>query len=340
MRETGKDPLILDAGDLFFSTSKITKNNKKSELFRAEAIVDGYSEIGCDAINIGHYEVLNGLSFLKKISDKTEIPFLSANLKKYNTDELIFEPFKIINKGGLNIGIIGLMDNLPDTSKSMKIDNYLEAGNKYIKLIFNEVDVIVLLVNIERGKQATLAKDFPEADFIITSGSTNMTRSNTPQEQGGPLVYSCGKQGKYLLTVDVGMKNPEEPFVDVSAQEKNIKQINKRFERLQKKDPNKSLEEIYADQSNVLKLIDGYKTDMIEAEKAIESAINTLEYKNIALSRKVQDNTKMLDFVNSSLLTCTTLDKTPKPNLQKSKSDSKKRNKLNSGHSNHDGHNH
>ena len=79
---------------------------------------------------------------------------------------------------------------------------------------------------------------------------------------------------------------------------------------------------------------------MIEAEKAIESAINTLEYKNIALSRKVQDNTKMLDFVNSSLLTCTTLDKTPKPNLQKSKSDSKKRNKLNSGHSNHDGHNH
>ena len=62
----GIDPLVLDAGDLFFSTTKLDENNKESELYRAEAILEGYNRIGCDAINVGHYEMLNGLKFLKE----------------------------------------------------------------------------------------------------------------------------------------------------------------------------------------------------------------------------------------------------------------------------------
>ena len=48
MRDTGSDPLVLDAGDLFFSTTKLDENNKESELYRAEAILKGI--IGLDAM--------------------------------------------------------------------------------------------------------------------------------------------------------------------------------------------------------------------------------------------------------------------------------------------------
>ena len=54
MRNTGINPLVLDAGDLFFSTTKLDVNNKESELYRAEAILEGYNRIGCDAINVGY----------------------------------------------------------------------------------------------------------------------------------------------------------------------------------------------------------------------------------------------------------------------------------------------
>ena len=76
IRNTGIDPLVLDAGDLFFSTTKLDVNNKESELYRAEAILEGYNRIGCDAINVGYYEMINGLTFLKEMAVKTEIPFL------------------------------------------------------------------------------------------------------------------------------------------------------------------------------------------------------------------------------------------------------------------------
>ena len=73
LRDSGVDPLIIDAGDLFFSTASLNSTNKKSELYRAGAILEGYNRVGCDAINVGHYEMLNGLTFLKSMDEKTEI---------------------------------------------------------------------------------------------------------------------------------------------------------------------------------------------------------------------------------------------------------------------------
>ena len=64
MRQEDLDPVILDAGDLFFSTLELNDSNRVSEQFRANAILKGYEKIGCDAINVGQYELSAGLEFL------------------------------------------------------------------------------------------------------------------------------------------------------------------------------------------------------------------------------------------------------------------------------------
>ena len=334
MRADGVDPLILDAGDIFFSTSKLNDKNIKSEIHRAKSIINGYEDIGCNAINVGHYEVLNGLNFLNSITNETEIPFISANLRYAKSKDLIFQPYMLFKKDGLKIGVVGVTSKLPDTSETIVADDYIDAGNKYIDPLSKDVDIIVLLVNCTRSEQASLNKNFPNADFIITSGSTNMTRSNNSQASEGPLVFSCGKQGKYLITAELALKDKNEMFVDITAEEKKINQIRKRFERLQKKDPNKSLEELYADQSNVLKLIDGYRKDEADSKKLIEKAVNKLKYNTLALNRKVGDDTKMLKFVNSAVATCEIL------NPQEKNKKISKGEKSSLGHSSHDGHNH
>ena len=283
MRADGVDPLILDAGDIFFSTSKLDDKNRKSQIHRAKSIISGYGKIGCNVINVGHYEVLNGLNFLNSIIHDTEIPFISANLRDSKSKDLLFEPYKIFKRDGLKIGVVGVTSNLPDTSNSISADNYIIAGNKYINTLSQDADIIVLLANCTRNEQSSLNENFPNADFIITSGSTNMTRSGNPQASEGALVYSCGKQGKYLITVNLTLKDKSKTIVDITAEEKKINQIKKRFERLQKKDPSKSLGELYADQSNVLKLIDGYKEDEKLSKELIEKAVNKLTYNTCLL---------------------------------------------------------
>jgi len=289
-------------------------------------MVQAYQNIGYDAINIGSYELLSGLEFLKSVDEKCSIPFLSANLKDAATGELLFDPYIIIERNGLSIGIIGVTNLKPDTLKSVEATDFVQAGNKIINKIRNKVDLIAVMANVNRKDQQELSNTFSNADFIFSSGSTNMTRKNSPQKENGPYVYSFGKQGKYLSVLKTEIKNSNQKLVDVSSFQNKIKSINKRFDRLQKKDPEKSLEEIYSNQANVIRLIDQYRQDLTKAEKSIKDAVNTLNFETIALSRAVKDDKDVLAFVDQSLATCKRLDKSVKEN--KNTSDS------------HKGHNH
>ena len=337
MRESGVNPIIVDAGDLFFSTKKIGSENRNSEEFRARAILEGYQKIGCDAMNIGHYEMLNGLSFLKNLSKQTSIPFLSANLKDASDEQLIFKPYIIVQREDIKIGIIGVTNMLPDTSKKIIADNYIESGNFYAEKLSKEVDLIIALVNADRASQGELVELMPQVDFIVTSGSTNMSRPNSPQKEGGPYLYSCGKQGKYLISLDVDIKDRNKPFIDVTAEQSNINSINKRFERLQKKDPKKSLEEIYSEQKNVLNLIKQYRSELKASESRVASAVNTLKLMAFPLGKKVKDDVELLAFVNDKVKTCNALN--PKKTAEAKKISNNKSTKIKNKDS-HAGHNH
>ena len=213
-------------------------------------------------------------------------------------------------------------------------DDYIESANHYAELLSRQVDIVVMLVNADRGSQGALVAQMPNVDFIVTSGSVNMSRANSPQKEDGPYMYSCGKQGKYLLSLDVNLKDIKKPFIDVTAQEKKIRSINKRFDKLQKKDPNKTLDEIYAEKQNVLNLINRYREDLIVSQKAIDDAVNTIQFQTIALNSKVEDDNDLLAFVNESVKKCNALDR------KKSSESAKAKKKPNVSSRSHHGHDH
>jgi 2',3'-cyclic-nucleotide 2'-phosphodiesterase (5'-nucleotidase family) len=136
----------------------------------------------------------------------------------------------------------------------VKVSDHIVAGNNQIKELKDKVDLIVILINSDRKEHQKHPAEFPDADFIFVSGSNNRTRPHMPQKEGGPYLYSSGKQGKYMMVLDLDIKQYNTPIVDVSSHEEKIKSVNRRFERLQKKDPTKSLDELYKGQPKVKKL--------------------------------------------------------------------------------------
>ena len=307
MRQAGEDPLILDSGDLFFSTSSINDNNVASERYRAGSILKGYEKIGCDAINVGRYELLSGLAFLKEKERSTSIPFISANLRDGKTGERLFEPYRIVQQGTLTVGVIGLTSMFQDTLGAVITDDYVETGRSYLRKLKRKVDIAVILINTERKNYDSLPDEFPEADLIFVSGSTMLTRLNMPQKKGGPYVYSSGKQGKQLTVVDMNMKNDRDPVVNVSYQQAMINYIRRRFEKLQEQDPNRQLAEIYAEDDKILHLIRNYRQELEKMEMILENAVNILEFQNIPMGDTINDDPEMLSFVDRSLETCGSL---------------------------------
>ena len=307
MRQEGNDPLILDAGDLFFTTPDLHDSNRVSEKYRASVILMGYEQIGCDAINVGQYEFGGGEQFLLETASTTQIPFISANLINTQTNQLLFNPYIIIERKGLKIAVIGLTNLLPKTIKNIRADDYITVGKSMIKKVKDKVDIIVMLVNANRTDQKTLTTEFKEANLIFTSGSTTLTRPMMNQPEKGPYLFSTGRESRYLNVTDISLKNKTDPIFNISFLEASQQYNQRKLDRLQDTAPNKTLEDTYEGQENILSLIEKSRTTIIQADVQLKEAVNTLIFKNVALDSKIIDDQEVLEFVSKSLATCNQL---------------------------------
>ena len=294
----------MDAGDALFSTFVLTKETEPESKLKAEAIAYGFRKFGVDVLNVGGFDLAKGYGYLRQLADSLNLPYISANLIDATTGELVFPAYKIIEKGGLRVGVIGLTDLLPPTAEDLKSKDIIDSGIQLIKELKPQTDIIVILVNVERAQVENITNAFADADYIFTSRSTYRTRPGTNQLAEGPLVYASGNQGKYLTRVDLTILKPDSAVVDISRIQARLNVINRRLESLQKRDPEKSLEEIYANKPNLLKTIARYRKDKTTLEKELKAATNRSVFTSVALSKKIKDEPEMLAYVDSVLVEC------------------------------------
>lgn len=298
----------MDAGDAFFASAILANQNADGDKLQAKGLLQGYEKIGCDALNVGGFDLAAGKEFLMSLSERSSIPFISANLTDTN-DNLLFPTQVIIERSGFKIGVTGFSDLIPQHIDDVKKRPYVESVNKVIAEMKSAVDYVVLLANVKRKKVNGLVANFPDADYIFISRDTQRTRPTIKQVDGGPYVYSSGVQGKYLTMVNISLADVSQPIVDISTATGKITSINQRLEKLQKKDPVRTIEEMYADKPNVLKLVSDYRQQLVKYETIMADAINTTQYESIPLSKAVGEDAELLAFVDETLATCSALRK-------------------------------
>ena len=166
------------------------------------------------------------------------------------------------------------------------------------------VDMTILLVNSDRSTYADLHKIFPSADLIFTSGSTFMTRPMMNQEENGPLVFSTGREGRYLNQVDVSLIDESGRMVNRSYYKAKINYLTKRIDRYQDKDPTMPLKELYADSPSILMKIESNRESIKQMEEILSLETNSISFQNVAMESKIKDDPEMLKHVNQALKKC------------------------------------
>ena len=302
--------MILDAGDAFFASAVLANRNAEGDKLQAKGLLQGYETIGCDALNVGGFDLASGKDFLISLAEGSSIPFISANLTDMENN-LLFPPFTIVENNGFKVGVTGVSDLVPEHVKDVQKRPYVEAANQVIAELRSKVDFIVLLANVHRKHVKGIAHQIPDADYIFISRDTQRTRPEIKQEEGGPYVYSSGNQGKYLTVVEIALNDPSQPIMNISAAKGKISSISKRLKKLQEKDPDRTIEEIYADKPNVLKLATDYREQLVKYESIMANAINTTKFQSIPLSKSVGEDSELLAFVDETLATCSALRKKP-----------------------------
>jgi len=191
----------------------------------------------------------------------------------------------------------------------LEVKDFLARGEEEVSALAKQADIVIVLLNAPRVEVTKAQKTFKNANYIFASRETSRTRPELPQAKEGPLLYSFNIQGKYLGRFDIVIGNKENPLQDVTSARLAYTMVTKRLENLQKREPNKSLEDIYKDKPNILKMISSYREKISESKSTLNEALNTSSYTLVPLSSKIESEPSLLKYVDQTLKTCSDLDK-------------------------------
>jgi len=145
-----RDNLLVDAGDFF-------QGHPVGTMSEGRSIITYMNMIGYDFMAIGNHEFDLGEDVLMKTLEMAEFPILSCNIVKKGTNELVdyVLPYKIIEKLGLRIGVIGLTTtdtdqmSFPDNIKNVDFLPAKEQLQKYVDIVREQsVDLIIVIAHM------------------------------------------------------------------------------------------------------------------------------------------------------------------------------------------------
>lgn len=189
------EALILDAGD-FYNRGNLPAA-RTNDLVAAE-VREMLPQFDLRAV--GNNEVKLGVKRLTKWSkDFEHSSLISANLVDEN-GELIFPPYKILKKGDLKVGIIGLTVDFPvDPKENVKILSPEATIEKYVSEVRPKVDVLILLSHINYKRNLKFLEKFRGIDLIV-SGHSHFLPSDQ-RSSGTPIVVEAGGFAEQLGVV-------------------------------------------------------------------------------------------------------------------------------------------
>lgn len=209
IRSCGYPTLLLDAGDVMTGTP-ISERSFHGAL--GGALFAMMDSLRYDAWCPGNHDLDISQANLIKLTHLAAFPTLSCNL----TDQqggypLNNAPYVVLEKGGLKIGIVGVMSQeLPDLVLQTNLQNLLvlspaETAQRFIDTLRDKVDLVVLLTHEGADKDAILARATHGADVIV--GGHSHTRLNSPRIVNGVQIVQAGSNCEDLGVLEVTFRS-------------------------------------------------------------------------------------------------------------------------------------
>lgn len=237
MRETVKDLLVVDSGDLLFKKFivPVSGDEVRTATEKAQFIIEAFNLMGYGALGIGDDDLSLGKNFLIEISRKANFPFLSGNLFDEESGRLLFQPYLVKEVNGLRVGIFSLLspdffDPADPRTKGLIIKPPSEVAESMVKELRPKTDLIILLSHLGYPKDVELAQALPGIQIIVGSHS-GISLANPPVIKNTVILQTPSK-GMYVGRLDLSLINNASSFYNMTTKqliEKNLSDIKDRL---------------------------------------------------------------------------------------------------------------
>lgn len=205
IRAARPDAIILDGGDTWQGSLTSLKT-------KGQDMVNVMNALGVEAMT-SHWEWTLGTERVKDIvENQLTFPFLGANIFDAEWDEPAFEPYKIFEKGGLRIAVIGqAFPYMPIANPRWMFPEYAfgireERMQEVVDEVRAEgVDLVVCLSHNGFDVDRKMASRVKGIDVILTGHTHDAIPE--PVLVGETILIASGSHGKFVSRVDLDVRD-------------------------------------------------------------------------------------------------------------------------------------
>ena len=216
VRQEEPNTLYCIAGDMF-------RGNIIDQEFQGISTIEIMNMLSPDVVTIGNHEVDYGLAHLLFLEKCAKFPIINANLFIRINRTHLFEPYKILEVGGMKVLFIGIITEevIAQTKKDGLIATFInvEDAAEEVRRICDahkslDVDFTVLLTHIGIAEDRKLAAALdPCCGVDVIIGGHSHTYLDEPEKINDILIVQAGKGTDQIGRFDI-MVDTDENRVD------------------------------------------------------------------------------------------------------------------------------
>ncbi|NIZ19579.1 5'-nucleotidase C-terminal domain-containing protein [Entomospira culicis] len=202
LRKEYPHTILIDTGDTFQDNS--------NELFIPDAVNNpmllAMNMMDYDSMTVGNHEFNFGIPYLLELRDNLNFDVLGANV--YDAQgERLFKPYKIIEKNGVRVAIVGMVTpNITrwdaDNLRGYQVTTPLEEMNFIWNEIADEADLLIFANHMSWADEyqygdgyATLLEFYPQFHLALVAHEHSRIEREEPN---GTIVLEPSSRGAYV----------------------------------------------------------------------------------------------------------------------------------------------
>lgn len=205
IRAARPDSILLDGGDTWHGSMTSLRT-------KGQDMVNVMNALGVEGMT-SHWEWTFGQDRVKEIVDALPFPFLGANIFDVEWDEPAFDPYTIIEKGGVRVGVIGqAFPYMPIANPKWMFPDYsFGIREERMQAVVDElrgtekVDLVVCLSHNGFDVDHKMAGRVKGIDVILTGHTHDAVPE--PVLVGETILIASGSNGKFVSRVDLDVRD-------------------------------------------------------------------------------------------------------------------------------------
>src|SRR5580658_5864877 len=186
------------AGALRVDVGDAAAGREDYDLIEYRYMLRGFAEMHYDVLNIGAREAQFTAAQLRELKTSSPTPIISANLLDSNTRQPIFESYRIVQRGGFRVAIIGVLDPraAENPGDGLVVGEMESAVERSLAELRGKADLIVLLAFADEAALGRLAQEFYECKVILGGKVSQPAQELVRQNRS--LIYFVTNESRAL----------------------------------------------------------------------------------------------------------------------------------------------